>query len=863
MRQLHLLAVVAIAAIVLVGWLIFSDEPGQAAAAQGAASGEDAPASAVPVNPPRAADSSADVARNATGLAPLAPEAAAVGAQPGERGLELIAVVGAARRRVAEVEMWWWEEPDGVEPKGYESLKELLQRGQFEAALSERASRLPPDENGRFHAPSPTARGQAIAVAPGLFGRESVGPITASPCLIELESDIELAARVVDGSGAPVAGVTVALRQNWGGSFFHDHGRSTTDADGIARLRHFRQLIGGDWDYDGRYFIAIAEPLGQEVAKVIDITRPSTELVELVLPAVGVVEVELTGAGPDTWVELETPSPDTEFDEASERFRDGRRRPDGGKVRFEFVGLGRDAIVWTVEKRREKSHEEQRCRGPRFPGQLVSVKVRVEGARMRLAGRLVDESGTVFAGARFGVVLREPRPEDEGWAEHTEGRTDASGRFEVEFARGSVNNGSLEFDVRDAGHSVLAVGKRPLTAEGADLTIELGDVQVQGVPVRATGLVQDARGAPVPRALVLVYRARERQRGRGSVTRSWSRLWPANTWSDDHGRFTVRTAEKDAMLALRAQTTDARSAALEIRSGDRDIVLVLDEDGELSGRLALAATMPTDYLDVEVSRAAGEPVVIELQEYRASRVDSSGEFVARGLAPGLYDLRVHLQGREDPIASVASIRVSAGAGPRDPRLDPLDLRAAADLVEVSLFDPDGRVPTSAVVRGPVEGRPGHSRQNWTSSGRVLIDRRDSTQWVDSPNCLLERLEPAAVGPELHLRRAPQVRVVLEDGLPVPGDGVRMEVSLHGASEPVWLANAVEDAFTFDESRAAQGPVRRSGALVARVWLHGEGSASVPVEFVGGNTVAESPTVQTLTIRYSREAFEAALGEARQ
>jgi hypothetical protein len=869
MRQIHLLAVVALAATVLVGWLIFSDDPGQAAAAQGLASGEDAPAAVVPPHPLGASESSEGVARNATSLAVLASGAAAVDEPPsGERGLELIAVVGAARRRLAEVEMWWWEEPDGVEPKGYESLDELLQRGKFEAVLSKRATRLVADENGRFQAPSPTARGQAIAIAPGWFGRESVGATTADPCLIELEADTELAARVVDGSGAPVAGVTVALRQIWGGQFLYDHGRAETGPDGVAKLRHYRQLIGGDWDFDGRYCIAIAEPLGQEVAKHIDITRPPTELVELVLPAVGVVEVELVGADPDTWVELETPSPDTEFAKDSERFHDGRRRPDGGKVRFEFVGLGRDVIVWTGVRHRAKAHEEERCRGPRFAGQMVRVKLRVESARLRLAGRLVDESGKVFAGARLGVVLREPGrelgSEDDGWAEHIEGRSDASGRFEVEFSRGAVNGGSLDFDVRDAMNAVLARGKRPITAVGAGEALELGDVHVQGVPVHATGLVQDARGAPVPRALVKVFQARDRQRGNGSVTRSWSHVWQANAWSDDRGRFSIRTSEKDWLLALRAQTPDARSAPLEIRAGDSDIVLVLDQDGELSGRLLLAAAgTPTDYLNVEVSRAAGEPVALELPEYRGHVVDSGGEFAVRGLAPGLYDVRVRLQGREDPLASVSAVRVSAGAGPRDPRLDPLDLRNVGDFVELVVFDADGRIPEDIVACQPAGGAGTEFRNSWNPGGRLLLDRRDPPLWVTAEHCRLELVDPAAVGRELRLRRASTVRIVLEEGLPLPGDEVRMRVSLHGIGEPEGLRECVEDTLTFDSSRAAQGEVRRVGALAAVVWLRGEGSASLPAEFVGGNTVTDSPAVQTLTIRYSREAFDAALAETRE
>jgi hypothetical protein len=863
MRQIPTLAGVALAAALLLGWLILGDDPGQAAAAHGSAAGELAPAAAAPAEV-RAPDSGEDAARHATSFAAPATEAAVLGPirPTGERGLELIAVVGAARRRVAEVDMWWWEEPDGVAPKGYESLGALLQRGKFDAALSERATRLEADEHGRFYAPSPKAKGQAIAITPGWFGRESVGSTTANPCLIELESDTELAVRVVDGSGAPVAGVTVALRQMWGGQFFHDHGRVETGPDGVATLRHYRQLIGGDWDFEGRYGLAIAEPLGQEVAKPIDITRPPAELVELVLPAVGSVEVELSGAEVDTWVALETPTPDKEFDEESERFHDGRRRPEGGKVRFPFVGLGRDVIVWTLRGHSEKAHEAQRCRGPRFAGQTVAVKLHVESERLRLAGRLVDETGKPLADARFGAVLRQPSPADDGWVEQTDGRSDASARFEVEFPRGGVNQGQLSIDVRDDAHAPLARGQRPITALAAEKLVELGDVQVQGVPVRLTGRVQDARGAAVPHAQVTVFQAKDRQRSNGAVVRSWQALWPANAWSDDSGRFTIRTSAKDLVLALRAQTPDARSTPLEVRAGERDVVLVLDQDGELSGRLLLAEATPTDYLNVDVSRAAGEAVGIELPEYRSHSVDAGGEFVVRGLAPGLYNVLIQLQGREDALASLSSVRVVAGAGARDPRLDPLDLHNVGDFVEVLVVDADGRIPENIVTCKAANSSGADFSENWTSSGRLLLERRDPVLWVAAEHCRLERVDPAAAVRELRLRRAPTVRIVLEEGLPVPGDEMQMDVSLHGVGEPEGLRHCVEDSLSFDAGRAAQGEVRRVGALAAVVWIHGAESTSVAVEFVGGNTLVDSPAVQTLTIRYSREAFEAALAEAR-
>jgi hypothetical protein len=159
-----------------------------------------------------------------------------------------------------------------------------------------------------------------------------------APLLIALQPEAEVHARVLDGTGAAVPGVRVALRQFWDAASFTDRGSALSGSDGIARLRHLRHLVGGDWNFDARFAVAIDEPLLASVHVEIDIVRPPSEVLELRLPAFGSVQVELVAAPPDSKVAIEVYDLD-EHPDAIERDRDSHQwlPLEDGKAHFGCV----------------------------------------------------------------------------------------------------------------------------------------------------------------------------------------------------------------------------------------------------------------------------------------------------------------------------------------------------------------------------------------------------------------------------------------------------------------------------------------------------------------------------------------------
>lgn len=867
MRQSLQLVVPALAALVLVVWLISSGENGSTATATNAVEAATRAERRLGAGSVGSGDDEAKDARALRSETEAAP-AALVAAPDTVRGREIIAIVGAARRRVSDVEMWWSDEPEGDASAGREGVRRHLWRGELDAFLSARATALVADAEQRFHLDAEAFKGVVVARAPGLFGWTEVERHALGPCYVALEPDGELLARVVDGTGAPVAGVGVALRQFWGGQHFNDHARVETDGFGIARLAHFRALIDGDWDFDGLYCVSIAEPLGKEVGQRIEITRPPLERIELVLPAVGVVELEVAGAAPGTSAALEVPAPGSAAepeDRDEQHFSDGQRRLVDGKTRFPFVALGLEFVPWTHDEFGARGHERSRFTGPRLPGEVVTVRLQLEVERTRLAGRIVDENERALGQSRVHARLTQragPEEEVEPW--YRSGNCDASGRFELEFPCKNSGSSDLHLDVRDPAHRHLGVAAHPLNLGGGSGVVELGDVRLQPLPIVASGRVENARGELVAGASVVVFEHSERRQYDGSLHEDWSSLSEGSENCDQTGRFEIRGTRVPQRIAVQARDAETSIGVLEARGGARELVVVLEHDGALAGKLLLSEMMGADYVHLSLEPSEGRVRSLQLPSWSAHTVDPSGEFMIRRLAPGSYDITVSLQGRSTPLARISGVNVRAGATERDPRLDPLDLRRAAELIEVTLLDAEGRDVMNAVrCTGDGAWDSEEYQEDWLMSGRLLLERNERPFWVVTDACVLERVDPATVGRELRLRRAPLVRVVLEQGLELPLDKVRGRLRCRGAGEARMLASCVEDELHFGPNAVAQGRVRRLGALEVELWLEGDSSVQLPVEIVSGGTLVDSPLPQQLTLRFSPQARDEAVEQARK
>ncbi len=865
MRHVHLIALACGLVVALIAVLLL---------AGGGAAGAPSPVAAATRERPRstAAPSVESLASDAADAQAQRAAAAGSGEQllsastlaVGPRGVQILPVMGAGRRTVEPVELWWWPEDGGDSSADNASFSGLLQECRMDAALSARAQRIAADEQGRFFAPAPKAEGVVIARSSELWGYASLDAQSDDPTYVVCEPDATLQVRVIDGGGAAVEGVRVALRQHYHGQFFHDHGVALTDAQGLARLPHYRALIDGDWDFSARYSIAIAEPLSAEVARLIDVTAPPTELVELVLPPVGSVEVEFEGASAHLRAGLEllefgaTPPEDHD-----ERFADGRRDLSAARVRFPFVGVGRELVPWSFQSGEQRPHDEARRLGPVRAGDEVRLRVRLlvpeQASTTRLTGRVINQAGDALAQVRLRVSIQCEGGDDTTY-QVIGSRSDAAGRFSVPC--------SLPCDVpvqvrlngeHSDGRSFATVGRGvavPLDASA----FELGDLRVVESTLLAAGKVVERAGAPVPRAEVDVFERVDHVRANGESWVEW-RTHARGVRADEHGAFTFWGEAVGGRVWLQARSRARRSNLTRVERGQSDVVLVLERDGAIAGRVLLPPLAPTDFVYVTATSRIRNFHALAPDEDWNARLDTNGEFLLAGLPPDEYEINVYHDGRDAALETIERVVVKEHATTRDARLDPLDLRGLDELFVVEIFAPEGR-PLGAVNELEHGESADDAWENEHTGHRLILHRDGPPLWIVADGCAFQELIPASTPARITLQRAPRVRVRLDEALAPLPEELEIGVAITSPGEPAWLSEFYADELHFGAARVGVGTLRRVGALKATLWLYGEDSIALPAQFLGAARVVAVSAQQELVITCDPAQLAEALEELR-
>lgn len=861
MRHVHLIALACGLVVALIAVLLL---------AGGGAAGAPSPVAAATREQRGSSDAPPADAPGADAADTQAQRSAAAGAGEqllsaptlavGPRGVQLLPVVGAGRRTVEPVEMWWWPQARDPNRRESESFYGLLRSCRVDALLEERAQRIAADEQGRFFAPAAKAEGFVVARGERLWGFAALAARSDDPSYVLLEPETTLQVRVVDGAGAAVEGVRVALRQHYHGQFFGDHGVALTDAQGFARLPHYRALIDGDWDFSARYSVAIAEPLNAEIARVIDVTAPPAELIELVLPPVGTVELEFEGAPANLRAGLEVLEiGQAPHEENAERFADGRRELSAGRVRFPFVGLGRDLLPWSFEGDEQRPHEDARRLGPARAGEEVRLRVRMEGSATRVSGRLVGEAGRVLADARLELNAWSEVEEDEGW-NSVSVRTDAEGRFSAPLVFRWVGSSLLGASGENLdGRRFSCESRRLVVAPGAP-TLELGDLQVLEAPLLASGKVVDRDGAPVPFALI---DARERIRHvfpTGDSYIQW-RDHARNARCDANGAFVVWGECSTGRVSLQVKSATRRSTPTVVQCKQLDVVLVLDRDGAIAGRVLLPQLAPPDFVYVTAKPRIRNFHELAPEEDWSAQLDTNGEFLLAGLPPDEYEINVFHKGAEAPLATVSNVRVSERATTRDERLDPLDLRGLGELRLIEVYGPDGG-PVDSVIQIERGEEPDEAGTNETSGYRLILHRDAPPLWILAEGCAFHELVPASVPPRVTLQHGPRVRVRLDDAFPKLPAELALSVSITAPGEPDWMSASFPDEIEFGAARAGAGTLRRVGALSATLRISGEYSIDLPAQFLGAARVVAVSAQQELVITCDPAQLAEALEELR-
>lgn len=861
MRSNHLLVVAAAlaGAVLVVVWLLsgFDARAADPSAREREAGVRAATQLDAPAAQSAPAHSHSDELERAAAAVGATPEASVADTAP--RGIEVAPVRGARRERVSEAEVWYWPLSLAEERSGNSSFARAERTGAIDEGLAQFAQLLERDADGRWFAPR-AAFGRLIARSSGLWGMTEISRSSETPLFIVLEPEVEIRARVLDVSGATVSGVRVALRQFWDDTSYFDHGAALSGSDGIARLRHLRHLVGGDWDFDARYAVAIDEPLLASVHVEIDVVRPPSETLDLRLPASGSVQVELEAAPPESWVALEVFDLDENPDEIErEREFDTWLPLEDGKAHFGCVEAGRQLLVWLRSRNFEAPVDDVLRRGPRAQGESVVLRLQAKPQGATFAGRAVDEQGAPLVDMDFTADLYDVQQNRREHVLRESGRTESDGRFVFSTAEDVSSATQLELNLRDERNVALGGARASFVPAAAGSTVELGDVRLVATSVLAAGRVLDVEGQPVPRAWVDVHEAVHRTRRDGSVRTSWERR-SSPVLADDEGHFVVRGERKAASIGLRARSNGASSPLREFAAGSSEVELRLEHSGAIAGRLQLPPSLSTDFVWVKAVRKT--PAVGDLlpQRDQWARPDTTGEFVLRGLALGAYDVRVVTSGGEREIGAVENVPVAESGETRDPRLDPLDL-SGLEFRTVTVLAPDGKPPPDAVAF-TAQGGEADSESHWISQGKLLVGLNDSTLWIVAQGCMIERFEPASGVDVVKLRPAANVRLQLQGPLAPPPDSHELHAWISGRGEPGFLVDQAADWLGVDGAQI-EGTVRRPGAVTLRLQLHKGEELVAECELSDVGPIVDTDRLQTFELSSAPAEFLEALAKARE
>jgi len=646
--------------------------------------------------------------------------------------------------------------------------------------MSRRGTTVTAGADGRVRVPGDPSRPTLVTGRLGsLWGQVELELDGEPPHELRLAPDATLRVQVVDRAGRPVPGVPVALRQDWFGSKHEVYSLEASAPDARADFPHAGRLLRAA--PDGRpWSVAPDAALADPPAVPLDPDDLPTEVVALVLPPTGSVEVEVLGPGGARYAEEARVAlvliRDGEERERSPFAAGGRDAVEAtaadGVARFEHVEVGHELSV-RVSRAGTRVATRALARSPDRPGGEVRVAVTLGTDHPVVLLRAVDADGAPLAATRVDYsvqrVTRYPGADLDGYV-----ATDADGRLRVDLDRAWEEGMQRTLMLSAEGGARAA--RIDLSRELPDGETDLGDVVLAEPPVFVGGRVVDASGRGGAEA-----RLHLRRHLTGGRNARWDDVWEFEHRSGPDGRFEVREATVGDSFRLHAEAGARFSRVVPFRAGDDALVLALEETGSLAGSVLVDPGVDPGLLQVEVQAADRERADRVLDYDETSRVpDAEGVFGFPALLAGPYDVRVRIH-RSDELWKAEGVLVTGGVETRDPRLQGIDLRGELFPLPLTIVPPD---PTES-VRGtlmvvPTGETEPVQRSHFYESELTLLTRHPRVDLtLTCPGYrVLRRVDVA--GPQtLELRRGPRVRLVLRGGARLPEPPLYVKAALGG------------------------------------------------------------------------------------
>lgn len=805
----QLLALVAVGILILAALWVLLDHPPRGTMADGEDGRNDRAAAAAvrPGDAEPAADATADGLGRAAAAAAPGPEdwTRAPGPRFTLRVRHLV-----TREPIPGIALWIFDPAHHDRAALRAALEET--REDWEPHAARFARKVQADERGEVSLPQPQDWYRILGRQGALYGeryhpRGADGEIQT----LYLEHDLALRVRAVDGSGAPIPGLPIGLRQggeDW--SYWAD--QRTTGADGRALFAHLQEspILS-----DPRAHIELrpAIPLPDPPAVELRLGAIPEEEQLLVLPARGSVLVRLfdadrrpfTGSARVVLQDARGAALQDEFAEDQEFVEFAARGAQSlesvtDQTLFREVGLGMRLTV-AVDFDGTENWETIELDGPRAPGERSTADVVQQVLRPFLVVRLLDAEGAPLRDAEINIINHSVAPSRESFR-GVIARTDGEGRLRHTIAEDGTDDppGSrrwLEFLHRPepdmaAADAVLLGARIEACQAWQDGPNELGELRLDALPLLAGGVVVDAGGAPVAHAEVSLSRRFLRDRGR----ESWRSQGDSRVDSDRDGRFWIRGFPREGEHRVEARHRDHAMVSTPWIQNGAEHRLEFAGGDFLTGQILRDAALIGVGLRVVLVAPGAEPDG-RSRTFDSATVERDGSFRLGPGAPAAADLWVMDDTLDRRVWTVPAVAGHAFSAPSDPRLDPLDLRGRLRLVEVDCHDEQG-----APIRGGLNFALGSDplvvpeNWQWTDGSRFgfLMTEEPLHLWVSSDGYKRKDLKVEGNRLDVLLESGPRLRLILDDpGILTLSTQVYAELSLmeDGEEQESWWQHLAE------------------------------------------------------------------------
>ena len=661
------------------------------------------------------------------------------------------------------------------------------------------------DAEGRLHL-TPTAEDTSLLLLgrdAGRWGKLRIREArqTASELApLVLRPDVTVLAKVVDGAGRPLGGYPVTIEEAY--EYWSHPLQSAVSAagDGVARFAHAQHSLANAYrEEEGRLVVQLGVLAPTYIRETFDEEGYDGSPIVLVAPATGSVEVRVftfeqepfPGVTYTYLSHIPEGSPRVRSPFSNELRTEREQTAKDGVARYDFVALGMelDAMVTRPGGARLVRAYGP---GPARAGETVSMDVRFGVGVPILQLRVLGEGGEPLVEQDVQVLVKNTEGRQPGKQE-TYPTTDADGFLRID----------LKPRASDGLPRALTITERPIGPDAQTATVDLppglesglhefGDLSLGPPPLFAAGRVVSSTGEALAGArLALEHRA--------EGDRSWRGRNDVREKSNDDGTFELRGARPSGKFRLAAELEGYASKWVEFSVGSRDVLLELEPESSIRGRLLLDEGIDSEGLRLRVS--GGPPGERLAYNQRMVSPDEGGGFAFTGLHGGV-SRTVHLQFDDvwRDLRTFADVAAVVGDAGQDPRLNPIDLRGQLFAHAIEVKGVSESISLSGSLVYGAAGADELDFERWFHQRSLVL--LSSTPQIDLRANIdgYRQVDLTGVGESvtIELQKAVEVTLVLAGDTPLPGAPVFIKPALAPADDESFDPDVGGDAL--DERR---------------------------------------------------------------